>query len=302
MYKLNAVRLAVGLGLCAWAMPAAAQPRPGKGKERVSRPGQAQSGAKRVRTVKRLPSMGTANKLQRVKGIAPKTAMRAPAAVLNKTLKTPKLVRPNVASKVKASGKLGAMPGKPTGAAKLALGRGGQQRTSSTAQLKKSTQRDSHLHLVLEVSSSGKTKVLSAVRRPGRSKRSGEALGDFIQEVRFAGRATAVDAVQDPFELRAFPPPGKPDQGHHFERAKTAVIRTKVPNAGAVEKRLDRLELRLYKLKKGPQVQTIELKTLENLRRKGRLQSVMTLKGAQLRPQIMQQLRAPPPKLRLDRP
>ena len=130
----------------------------------------------------------------------------------------------------------------------------------------------SHLHLVLEISKDGSsTKVISAVRLAGAPLLSDQALGDNIYKMELNGKAVAVTAVPDPFQMRSYASEDDPEAGHFIDSAKTGIIVMKVAEGDKVLAQINRLQLRAYKLKPGAEVYQMDLNVMKKLGDSNRL-------------------------------
>jgi len=146
---------------------------------------------------------------------------------------------------------------------------------------------EAHLHLVLRISESGGAEVVSATEVPGEAVASEAPIGSFITEVTSDKGTLAVEAIQDPFELRSFPgAPGTPTQGHHISRAQTATIVVEVPKINLASATLDKLQVRVHSIKPGPPITEINPAVLQRLLQEGRLELRSSLGGAELAQQV----------------
>ncbi len=144
----------------------------------------------------------------------------------------------------------------------------------------------SHLQLVLHVSASGEIDLASAAEVPGPAPLNDEPLGNFAYVVKDGESTLAVQGVPDPFELRAFSPPGT-QRGHHFERAKNATVVVQVPLPRS-DARIERLGVSLVELSPDQALSKIDASELARLERTSRIRVLATLPAATLAPQIRQ--------------
>ncbi|HEX7288783.1 MAG TPA: hypothetical protein VF532_21550 [Candidatus Angelobacter sp.] len=232
----------------------------GQSKERVSKPGQLQTDPK----PEAKPAPATA--------MAPVSA-KTPAAgggPMQEQLQTP---RPAAAGKKQ--------PSITTGQAALQQGKGEQKAARTAAKPE-----TAHLHLVLELTEGGEVKVVRATEVPGPAIALDVPTGDFVYEVLSGDQTVQVQGVPDPFEMRSFAPLDAPQQGHHFERAKTATIVVRVPNMRLSSPLLGKLAIRVYKLKPGVSIEKMDLPTLRNLKERNNIELRFHLAPQQLAPQI----------------
>jgi hypothetical protein len=170
-------------------------------------------------------------------------------------------------------------------------GKGEQVRRTPAALVGASTA--SHLNLVLRITDGGDAEVLTATEIAGEATVSNVPIGDFVYEVMSDRGTLAVETLQDPFERRSFPGAlGSPTQGHHIERAKTAIITVKVPETALSSKALDKLHVRLHSIKAGPPLAEINVDVLRKLAQEGRLERRVDFSGGELAKQILQKGRA----------
>jgi hypothetical protein len=146
----------------------------------------------------------------------------------------------------------------------------------------------SHLHLVLRITESGPAEVVSATEVPGEAVLSDAPTSSFVYEVTSNGRTLAAQALPDPFEIRSFPPLDTPQQGHHIERAKTATIIVKVPQTSLASATLDKMTVRLYKVKPGAPIEKVNPAVLKKLRQENRLETRLVIPASTLGPAIRQ--------------
>lgn len=142
----------------------------------------------------------------------------------------------------------------------------------------------SHLQLVLRVTEGGEAEVVSAAEVPGPAPLTTEPLGDYAYEVTEGERTVAVQALPDPFELRAFSPPGK-ELGHHISRAKTATVAVDVP-LPKDDAAIGRLGVNLIKLEPGRTIQKVDAAELVRLKQEKRVRVISTLPAARMAPQL----------------
>jgi hypothetical protein len=146
----------------------------------------------------------------------------------------------------------------------------------------------SHLQLVLRVTESGESEVVSAAEIPGPAPLNAEPLGVYAYEITEGDRTVAVQALPDPFELRAFSPPDTA-KGHHIERAKVATITVDVPLSRA-DAAMDRVGVNLIKLEPGREVQKVDITELVRLKQENRVRVLSTLPASKLAPQMRQKV------------
>jgi hypothetical protein len=144
----------------------------------------------------------------------------------------------------------------------------------------------SHLHVALRITEDGAAEVIKATELPGEPIIAEAMTGNFIYEVADDRETLAVETMTDPFELRSFPPPDAPDQGHSFGRAQSAMIIIKVPKKTLESADLDRLAVRLYKIKPDAQVETINLSGFRRLKENDQLEQRFEIADQQLGAEI----------------
>lgn len=154
---------------------------------------------------------------------------------------------------------------------------------------------ESYLHLAVNIDKNGGVKVLSAVEVKGKLRPSESVLGDYIIGLEASGESIAVQAVQDPFVLRAFPESSgdKHDEGshgHHFSKVKDANIVIKVPNFTKAVSLLDQLELKLFKLSEGPEINRINPRVFKQLLDEYRLETIIEVPVDRFSGDIKEQL------------
>lgn len=149
-----------------------------------------------------------------------------------------------------------------------------------------------HLHVVLKVTEGGVSEVVSALEVPGPAPLTEEPTGDFIYEVSEDAKTVVAQALPDPFETRSFSLPGSP-QGHHYSRAKEATIVVKVPQKN-LDSPLDKLSVKLLRVKPGEPVERINAETLLKLKQANRLQTIVAVPAAKLAPGIRQKAQRVP--------
>jgi hypothetical protein len=253
------------------AMSAAAQDEP-KPQERVSQPGEMQTGQKKAKAVR---------------GAAMKPEQRPAATLVNgkilemeAALKMPQRI---AGGKRQASVDLAQAENPKAGT--------GEQKPRTGAEAKL---HGSHLELVLKISSTGAAEVTSAKESPGPAATSETAPGQWLYAVFSGNRTIAVQGIPDPFEMRSFaPPPGSPleGQGHHIERAKTALISVAVPNLTLKSPEVSRLSIQLYQVKEGAPLLHVDPSVFQKLQQEKRLEMKIRVPAATLSRQI--RLRAP---------
>ena len=147
-----------------------------------------------------------------------------------------------------------------------------QARLTKAATVVEGDEKTSHLHLVLEISKDGSsTKVVSAVRLPGAPLLLKQALGDNIYKMELNGKAVAVTAVPDPFQMRSYASQNDASAGHSLDTAETGIIVMKVAEGDKVLAQINSLELRAYKLKPGAEVYEMYLNVMKKLGDSNRL-------------------------------
>lgn len=185
---------------------------------------------------------------------------------------------------------INAMP-KARGGEQLSSGRGEQK--ASPTKTPAPVAGESHIQLVMEVSKSGKSRILSAVTVPGAAPDTKEVRGDFVYTAAFGKDLLSVQAIPDPFEMRAFPPPQDTamQTGHHFQQADTARIVLTLPNAGAVQQRMDQLQLNFYKWTPKTHVHDIDVEQFQRALKGKELKKVVDIPAKELSPQLRANLK-----------
>lgn len=152
----------------------------------------------------------------------------------------------------------------------------------------------SHLHLVMEVDKAGNVNVLSAVKVQGTALNTTEALGDFIYDIKLANKPVLVQAIPDPFEMRAFPAPkGSGLEGHHFEKAKVARMVVRVPTNKVSLQQLSTIKMDLYRLNVGKPIEKIDRTIFNKLKLDKRIKTITTIPAIKLAPQIREKMIIP---------
>jgi hypothetical protein len=147
----------------------------------------------------------------------------------------------------------------------------------------------SHLELVLKVTSDGTAEVVSAKEVPGEVVPVQNGPGEWVYAVMSGERTIAAQAIPDPFERRSFaPPPGSPleGQGHHFERASTALVPVVVPNLTLRSPQISTLSLQLYRVKEGPPVLHVDPSVFQEFQKQQRLEMKIRIPAGTLNRQI----------------
>lgn len=249
---------------------------PPRSQERVSKPGEIQTGRKKI------AQHGTAMNPQR---------RPRPTPVAGKVL----LMENALKQKPEA-----AVAGKPQGKRQAAVNiaqaenpekGAGEQKPRPGAETRP---QGSHLQLVLRISDSGKAEVVSAKELPGPAVTSQTGPGQWVTAVFSGNKVIAAQGIPDPFEMRSFaPPPGSPleGQGHHIEHAKTALVPVAVPNLTLKSPEMATLSLHLYRVKEGPPLLQVDPNIFRKLQQENRLEMRVTMPPATLQRQI--QLRTP---------
>lgn len=146
---------------------------------------------------------------------------------------------------------------------------------------------EASLHLVVQIKADGSAEILSAAEVPGTVILSEEPRGNFVYEVAIGDETLAVEALPDPFEVHSFGgPEGTPQQYHHIEEAKTATIVVNVPRMNLASANLDRLTVRLFKIKPGPPFEKINPAVLRQLKQQDRLERRLDVPPGRLAPGI----------------
>jgi hypothetical protein len=156
----------------------------------------------------------------------------------------------------------------------------------------------SHLELVLRVSPTGKAEVVSAKEVPGVLQLADTTVGQWVYAVFSGNKALAARGIADPFEMRSFAPPeGSPleGQGHHIERAQTALIPVAVPGLTLKSPEVDGLSLQFYRIKPGGPVFHVDPSIFQKLQQEERLEMQFQVPAASLSRQI--RLMAAPSKI-----
>ena len=116
----------------------------------------------------------------------------------------------------------------------------------------------------------------------------------------FSGnKALAARGIADPFEMRSFAPPeGSPleGQGHHIERAQTALISVAVPGLTLKSPELEGLSLQLYRIKPGAPVFHVDPSIFQKLQKEERLEMQIHVPPATLSQQIRLKAASPTSK------
>jgi hypothetical protein len=121
-----------------------------------------------------------------------------------------------------------------------------------------------------------------------------EVRGDFVCTAAFGNDMLSVQAIPDPFEMRAFPPPQDTamQTGHHFQQADTARIVLTLPNASAVQQRMDQLQLNFYKWTPKMHVHDIDVEQFQRALKGKELKKVVDIPAKDLSPQLRANLKA----------
>lgn len=251
---------------------------PSKPQEHVSKPGEVQTGQKKLRVASRAVM---------------KAEQRPVATPINgKTLSMEEALRTSpkgVGGKLQPKVEL-AQSEKPRMGSGEQKPRMGDERKPA----------GSHLELVLKVSSEGGAEVVSAKEVPGASASSQSGPGQWVYAVFSGDKPIKAQGIPDPFEMRSFaPPPGSPleGQGHHIEQAKTALVPVSVPNLTLKSPEISTLSVQLYKVKEGPPLLQVDPSILQKLQQERRLEMKIRIPAATLNRQIMlrqQKSEAPP--------
>jgi hypothetical protein len=240
------------------------QPKP---QERVSKPGEIQTGQKKVRVVNRAemrPDRKPVSTPVNGKTVRMEEALKAPSRVVQGKRQT------DVDMAQAENPKVGS----------------GEQRPRMEAEPKPA---GSHLELVLKVTSGGAAEVVSAKELPGPAATSQTGPGQWVYAVFSGEKAIKAQAIPDPFEMRSFaPPPGSPleGQGHHIEHTQTALVPIAVPNITLKSPELSRLSVQLYRVKEGPPLLQIDPSVFQKLQQEQRLEMKIRIPAATLRHQI----------------
>jgi len=140
----------------------------------------------------------------------------------------------------------------------------------------------STLKLVLRMRRNGESQVLSATELAGQAPAASDPAGDFLYEVTEGDQTLTVRALPDPFEGHSY---GGPIPEHFFIRLEEATIVVDIPMR-SLESPLERLNLRLYRLQAGPQVERLDAATVDRLKQEKRLQVLTEIPGARLASEI----------------
>ncbi len=241
------------------------------GKERRSRPGEAQEGARPAPPPK-LPRMDP-------KRPPPPVRIGGKIQRMEDQLDKPQPVRPGERQPELDASRM-ATPEK---------GRGAQKPKGPSA-----PPEGQHVRLVLRITEAGDSEVVGVAQLPGRAVLSEVGTGDFVVEVVSDGSTIAAQAIPDPFERRSFAgPEGSPIQGHHVERAKTATVTIRVPDMTLGTPGLERLSVRFYKVRPGTPISKIDASEMRRLREENRLERRFEIPASRLAPQIRERARAP---------
>ena len=143
----------------------------------------------------------------------------------------------------------------------------------------------SFLKIVLRVKSDGSSEVLSATEMAGEPPVSEEPLGDYVYEVADGDETLAAEALSDPFAAHSFGGPEDEKEGHHEIRSTEATIVVTVPGRSLTSP-LDKLSVRLYKVKPGVVLERVNSATVRKLKADNRLDAVVTSPAAKLAPEI----------------
>lgn len=148
---------------------------------------------------------------------------------------------------------------------------------------------ESYLHIVLSVMKDGNTELINATEISGKAIMSEEVLGDFVYEVASDKEILAVQSLNDPFERRSFSQPEvTPRQGHHFHRTRSASIIVKIPKMNLENKILDKMSIKLYKIKPDKPIKKMNPLVFMKLKNEKRLQMQGKISGPKLSNQIKQ--------------
>lgn len=250
------------------------EPRP---QGRISKPEELQTGRKRVKPA------GTAIMKPRQKPAA--TPIGKKTVRMEDALKVP--VR-SVTGKRQMKVETGLAENPQTGA--------GEQKPRPIAETKPV---GSHLELVLKITAAGKAEVVSAKEVPGVLQAGDTVVGQWVYAVFSGNKALAARGIADPFEMRSFAPPeGSPleGQGHHIERAQTALISVAVPGLTLKSPELEGLSLQLYRIKPGAPVFHVDPSIFQKLQKEERLEMQIHVPPATLSQQIRLKAASPTSK------
>src|SRR5262245_24390311 len=162
----------------------------------------------------------------------------------------------------------------------------GQQQGRINPTSDKST---THLHLVLRITQDGEAEVIKATELPGEAPLTDAPTGNFAYEVLDDSQPVAVEAMTDPFELRSFSGPENSETfGHNIERAESATIVVKVPTAALDSVKLDKLTVRVYRLKPEVNLEKFDLDELQRMKQGDQVEKVLEVASDKLAPQIKQ--------------
>jgi hypothetical protein len=257
------------LPLAALAVAAQDEPKP---QERVSKPDEIQTGAKKIKAASAIPM--TPEKRQAATPVNGKTLR------MEEALKTPQRV-----SEGKRQTAVNYQHAESPKAGE------GEQKPRTVVEPKAP---GSHLQLVLKISSAGTAEVVSAKEVAGPAVTSQTGPGRWVYAVFSGEKAIAAQGIPNPFEMRSFaPPPGSPleGQGHHIEQAQTALVPVAVPNISLKSPALAQLSVRLYQLKEGAPLLHVDPSILQKLEQDQRLEMKVRIPAATLNRQI--RMRAP---------
>jgi len=145
---------------------------------------------------------------------------------------------------------------------------------------------DTHLHVVLRVTPNGEAEVVKAAELPGPAVFSDAPIGNYAYEVSKDGKTLAVESLIDPFQMRSFPPQGADDQGHHFERAASALVVVKVPHARLADADLGHIQVVLHRLRPEVKTETMNPAELTRVKDEGQVEAQWNLAAGQLAAEI----------------
>jgi hypothetical protein len=148
--------------------------------------------------------------------------------------------------------------------------------------VKVATTAGAHLQVVLQLSESGGAEVVKVSELPGAAVLSDAPIGNYVYEVTKGGKTIAAESSVDPFELRSYPPPGNPTQGHHVQRARTALLVVKVPATRLADADLDRLSIRFHRIVGKQRLEAMNPGALAQLQQSGILDKRWEMSGSQL--------------------
>jgi hypothetical protein len=132
-----------------------------------------------------------------------------------------------------------------------------------------------YLSLEVKASKSGSFKVMRAAELPGSVRLNSAPTSDYIYEVSNGKQTIAAAFLRDdPFAVRGFADPSS-DQGENIERQEAATFIINIPAFGLSMLEKNQLGLRLYKVRPGVKVDSMDAGVFLHLRDGGSLTPVL---------------------------